>query len=468
MAITTFLKKMKKPLKQKPCQQGNHTLGKFLKTSMRTLLFTFPLLLTSLATLASELFAVEEQLLREGKPEQAYTRLLASFDQYAGIPDFDYLFGLAAIDSGHPTEAVFAFERILDVIPIHAEARIELARAYYKLNEYRAAQQEFETVRKDAPVAVQSTIDKFLAAIKYASAPAQKHFEAYVQAGLGYDSNVNAATEASSVALPGFGNILVTLDDSGREKDSSVFSFNSGLYFEEPVSSNTSIFGRGYLTAYAPLEEGDFSTETIGGTLGLLRFFGTDQLRAGITAQRYFVDEHTNYNLGGVQASWQHNIDSRTRTSLFGKYVAIRYPDQDVRNVNQASAGISITKAFERKGNPVIFARLAGGNEDEKDDSRPDLGRDYYGISAGALYTLKTNTTAVAGLGYQHSRYGAKNPLFATTRADDLLSASAGLIIDLKDNWDVRPVIKYTNNDSTLPINDYSRWQAHVNVRRTF
>ncbi|MGB5441272.1 MAG: tetratricopeptide repeat protein, partial [Gammaproteobacteria bacterium] len=162
-----------------------------MKNSIRTLLFTLSLLLISLTSLAGELFAVEEQLLREGKAEQAYTRLLESFDQYAGIPDFDYLFGLAAIDSGHPTEAIFAFERILDVIPVHAEARIELARAYYKLNEYQAAQQEFETVREDAPLAVQSTIDKFLAAIKYASAPAQPHFEAYVQAGLGYDSNVN-------------------------------------------------------------------------------------------------------------------------------------------------------------------------------------------------------------------------------------------------------------------------------------
>ncbi|MGB5441923.1 MAG: hypothetical protein WBN57_04785, partial [Gammaproteobacteria bacterium] len=60
------------------------------------------------------------------------------------------------------------------------------------------------------------------------------------------------------------------------------------------------------------------------------------------------------------------------------------------------------------------------------------------------------------------------DPLFAKTRDDDLYSASAGLIIDLKDGSDVRPVIRYANNDSTLPINDYSRWQAHVNVRRTF
>ena len=361
-----------------------------MKISFRTLLFTLSFLLTSTTSLANELFPIEEQLIREGKAEQAYTRLLASFDQYAGIPDFDYLFGLAAVDSGHPTEAIFAFERILDVIPNHAEARIELARAYYKLNEYQAAQKEFEDVRGDVPLAVQSTIDKFLSAIKHASAPAQRYFEAYVQAGAGYDSNVNGATDSDTVTLSGFGGLPVTLDQSGREQDSSVVSFDAGLYFEEPLSNATSLYGRGYLTVRDPLEEGNFSTENIGGTLGLLMFFGRDQFRAGVTGQKYFVDEHTNFNLGGVQATWQHAIDARTRVSLFGKYAAIRYPSQEVRNVNQASTRISITKAFEVPGNPVVFASLSGGDEDEKDDSRPDLGRKYYGISAGALYTLKT------------------------------------------------------------------------------
>ena len=439
-----------------------------MKQLLRALLFALPLLFASTSILANDQLAEAELLIKQGKSEQAYTLLLKTFDQDAGDPDYDYLFGMAAMDAGHPTEAVFAFERILDVNPNHSEARIELARAYYQLNEYNAAQKEFETVREDAPVAVQSTIDKFLAAIKHASAPAQKHFEAYVQAGLGWDSNVNGATDSSRVSLPGFGNILVTLDDSGIEKDSAVASLDAGFYLEEPTSNDTSIYARGYLNARDPLQEGNFSTQTIGGIVGLLKFAGKNQFRVGITGQKYFVDEHTNYNLGGIRSVWQHNMDSHTRVSLFGEYAAVRYPSQDVRDVNRATAGISITKAFETQGNPVLFASLTGGDEDEKDDNRPDQGRHYYGISTGGLITLRENITAIGGLSYQHSRYGARAPLFATTRDDDLYSASAGLIIDVKENWDVRPVIKYTNHDSTLPINDYNRWQAHINVRRTF
>jgi tetratricopeptide (TPR) repeat protein len=442
-----------------------------LKQNIRTLLVTLALVLASAQVIANDRLDEAKQLIREGRSEQAYALLLETFDRDAGNPDYDYLFGVAAMDAGHPTEAVFAFERVLDTNPDHAEARIELARAYFKLSEYQASQQEFETVRTDAPPAVRSTIDRFLAAIKYASAPAQKHFEAFIQAGLGYDSNVNAATDSSRVTLPGFGNILVTLDDSGVEKGSTVAALDTGVYFEKPLNTVTSLYGRGYLTGRGPLQEEQFSTETLGGTLGLLRFIGQDQVRLGITGQKYFVDEQTNLNLGGAQGIWQHLVDSYTRVSVFGKYVAIRYPDQDVRNVNQASGGVSITRAIEMKGDPVLFASLAGGNEDERDNGRPDMGRDFYGISIGGLYTLRSDVTAVAGLGYQRSRYGATDPLFATTRVDNLFSASAGMIIGLKDNWDnweVRPVIRYTNNDSTIPINDYSRWQAFVNVRRTF
>ncbi len=48
----------------------------------------------------------------------------------AGESAFDYLLGIAALDSGHVTRAIFALERVLAVQPQNNLARAEIARAY--------------------------------------------------------------------------------------------------------------------------------------------------------------------------------------------------------------------------------------------------------------------------------------------------------------------------------------------------
>ncbi len=66
---------------------------------------------------ASELLKKAEQLINQQKSEEAYELLFAQYEQHAGTPEFDLLLGIAALDSGHPSQAVFAFERVLAMYP---------------------------------------------------------------------------------------------------------------------------------------------------------------------------------------------------------------------------------------------------------------------------------------------------------------------------------------------------------------
>ena len=47
----------------------------------------------------------------------------------AGEPDFDFVLGMAAIDSGRIAEAIFALQRVVDTQPENGPARAELGRA---------------------------------------------------------------------------------------------------------------------------------------------------------------------------------------------------------------------------------------------------------------------------------------------------------------------------------------------------
>ena len=70
-----------------------------------------------------------DDLIKRGQYEEAYALASANLDQYEGEPEFDFLLGLAAMDSGRPTEAVFALERIAYLYPDQQRVKLELARA---------------------------------------------------------------------------------------------------------------------------------------------------------------------------------------------------------------------------------------------------------------------------------------------------------------------------------------------------
>ncbi|MEC8148159.1 MAG: tetratricopeptide repeat protein, partial [Pseudomonadota bacterium] len=74
-------------------------------------------------------------LIDSGQAEEAIKLLRPLQPQFEGVPAFDYVFGIACIDTGRNVEAIFALERVVDNLPEHGPARAELAKAYLALGE---------------------------------------------------------------------------------------------------------------------------------------------------------------------------------------------------------------------------------------------------------------------------------------------------------------------------------------------
>ena len=158
-------------------------------------------------------------LLGAGDAEQAYLLLAPDEETEAGNPNFDYLLGLAALDSGRPGRAVFALERVLAADPTHARARAEIARAYFQLGELDTARGEFEAVKlQGVPPQVAEAMQRFLTAIDQRVDGNRRMLRGYIEAGLGYDSNINSATDQRNIAVPAFGGLIFTLSDDGVEE----------------------------------------------------------------------------------------------------------------------------------------------------------------------------------------------------------------------------------------------------------
>src|SRR4051812_6031670 len=95
----------------------------------------FTICVSSRAVIAVALFAVAasafadaltdraRRLIAERNHQAAYKLLLPQEGTRAGDPEFDYLLGISALDSGDLERAVFALERVLAVQPNNHVAR---------------------------------------------------------------------------------------------------------------------------------------------------------------------------------------------------------------------------------------------------------------------------------------------------------------------------------------------------------
>ena len=330
-----------------------------------------PALITALLTFFTIAAHAEPSLLEKaralqasGKASEAYQMLQKQADRYAGNPEYDYLLGTTAIDAGIPLQAVFALERVLDVQPDNAPARAELARAYYLIGENQAARAEFSKAKQSAmPAPARLEMDRYLSAVDERILGNKQRTVTYVEAGLGSDSNINAATSTSQITVPGGVYTLTT------KTSSSVARLEAGGSFNHALKTNLELYGSGKIELYHPSTASKYATRNTEGSIGLHFLRGREQYRLALVAQNYAVDSTTARNLTGLNGQWQHTLDARNLLSVFAQLGALRYPQTSTLDANQIASGVSWIHVLDNKYQPVLYATAYLGKEDEKDSA---------------------------------------------------------------------------------------------------
>ena len=109
-------------------------------------------------------------MITAGQYAQALELGDANLEDWEGDAEFDFLYGLAALEAGSPNEAVFALERVAATSTdgiLRERARLELARAYFVTNNLTAAENLFNLVlANNPPLNVQQNVAAFLILIE--------------------------------------------------------------------------------------------------------------------------------------------------------------------------------------------------------------------------------------------------------------------------------------------------------------
>ena len=142
-------------------------------------------------------------LYAQGQFKEAYELGRAAEFNWEGDPDFDFNYALAAIESGHYEDAIFALERVVFLRPDILRLRLELARAHFLNENFVAARAEFQRVLdRSPPPNVTENIGRFLEQMDAIQLSKRRQISGWGQLRGGYDTNVNSATEAEAITTP--------------------------------------------------------------------------------------------------------------------------------------------------------------------------------------------------------------------------------------------------------------------------
>lgn len=413
--------------------------------------------------------AEAEKLIRSGDYKAAYQLLEPLESSHAGEVNYDYLLGVSAVESGNVSRGVFALERVLAISPEHKDARAEMAKAHYMLGERDASKAEFNNVLQQNPdEATQTAIRKLLTEIQKIEGTTTS-FGAFLEFGLGLDSNVNSATSINSVSVPALGGLLISLDQSARKRSDSFLQFAGGLSFRHPLSQEMAVFASASTTNRINNSESEFDTASTDFSLGLeIRPNQDNQLMLTLQDSHFDLDGEDFRRAYGATAQWLHTLDPRNQIGFFAQYSGLQYDNNQIRNADRTIVGMNAGHAFQSTLAPVVFASVYGGREDARRGAFDFLSQDITGLRLGGQMRLAARWQGYATMGYELRNYEDRDPAFLVSRKDHQYDATLGVKFTPAQNWAIRPQISHMKSDSNIRLNDFERTMLSVVVRKDF
>ena len=403
-----------------------------------------------------------------GKAAEAYKLLDGAESEFAGDVDADYLFGLAALEAGHPDRATLAFERVLALDPNHAAARLDMGRAYFALGDLDRAQREFDAVAAlSPPPAAQATLRTYRQAIAERRQQHRTRLSGYIEAAYGRDSNVNQATNADTVFIPAFQGTFA-LSANGRERADNYWSAGGGIEASHRLDGNLSFFGGADLRTRNHREATTYDNTSGDLRLGVHWQTAADQVRLTAAHGGYRLDGENYRTTNGLATEWRRALTPEHQVGLFAQVAAVRYQHADLQgnDVDLALLGGNWAHLLDADSGSVIFATLFGGNEHAV-NNRTDGDKSIAGWRTGGQRRLAGIEWSIA-LSAQRGRYDTANVLYQERRLDTQWDLALAANWKVGPDWSIRPAISATRNDSNLEIYDYRRHDIALTVRRDF
>lgn len=397
--------------------------------------------------------------------EARYQALSGDELRRAGDPAFDYELGLAASDAGRFGAAIIAFQRVLAVQPTHAQARAELARAYGMAGDIDTARAQFATVVDDPglPDPVRQRFTGFVRQLDRQIQGGGSSVSGFAEAGGGHDSNINSATELTSITIPLFAGLGPgTLGAGARAQRAEFYELSAGVSGVTAVGRQNRLFGSVLGSWRDNFGGGAFDQASLTGTAGIAHSLANqDVLSLSAQVQGFWLGHDPYRTAIGMIGQYTHRLNGGRALSVSVQYNRFDYAGDPLRDANRVALGVGFVTRN-------LSANLIAGHEETRRQAGDANSNSFAGGSLGAEVPLGPRVALVAGAGFDLRRYDAADPLFLTRRRDQRLDLSAGVKLALLPRLYLQPRVTYARNWSNIALYDHDRWTASAALRFEF
>jgi hypothetical protein len=409
-----------------------------------------------------------KQLFNNYQRQQAYDYASRYLGEMEGDSNFDYLYGVAAIDAGRASQGVFALERVLMQFPDDQVARLELARGYFILEEYARSRQEFEKVlATNPPRGVKDTTETFLEKIRISEARYRTTTGGNVTLGLGSDSNVNSGPDDSSLTL-------IQLDDSSLGHSDTFTELTASWGVGYPFAPGWMATGNITAALLRNQTYNEFDTTTGTVLAGVSRVFKQSRYKGELMYQQFQLDGDEYRSLNGLNLGWQYNFSQTTSLDTTLQYATLEFPTVEVKNSTLTTLAFTYTHNLDGALQPVLFANLNIGSEAADDSSNAsalsDTERDILGLRLGTILAFSSKLALQMAAGIQTSDYAEPQVLsfLGDIRQDNYISANLNLIWLIDKAWRLDTKLGYSKNDSNVELYSYDRTTIGLEANYAF
>lgn len=427
-----------------------------------------------------KLLADAEQLLAAGNPKQAYMLLLAEQGNLSGTPAFDYLLGVAALDSGKIDDAIIAFERVLAVNPKNAGAQMDLGRAYFLAGSIDLAEATFRALKaSNPPPNALAAINRFLAAIAARKKGSQRQFNLWGETSLGYDTNITGVPNDFTAAIESSFNLIDVVPTGNSIKRKAPYLAGAiGADFEQPINANWSALATGELRGRAYRKQGDFNSlfGELRGGIGYTR--GVHMVRMLAGANRFNQEgqapgepKPTNdRRSASVGADYRIMLPANQQVSLGVSGIQTRFLKNDIEDINSAFFSAGWSKTFAGAGAPLLQFSGYFSNDNavrKLADGESDKGKRVGGLRGYFQYSLSEKLALFNATGVAQRR--DKSAFARATEIefgrDTLVDSTFGVNWRFQPKCTLRAQWYYSRNNSNIALYDFTRNEVSSNIR---